>query len=62
MLCLFALHHVPDHDAGQQRIFAGVFERATIPGLTSEVHAAPESHVEALRSKLATNDLAICAS
>ena len=61
VLGLFALHQIADDGSGEQRVFAGVLEGAAISRLASEVDSAAESHVEALRAKLAADHRAECA-
>ena len=59
VLGLFTLHQVADDRSGEERVFPGVLEGAAVTGLTGEVHSAAESHVEALRAKLAANQRAV---
>ncbi len=56
--------HAPDllahHDAGQQRIFAGIFEVAAIARFAQQVHGAGQQHVVAGLARLAPYHGAAC--
>ena len=56
---LHACNHAPSHDAGEQRVFGEIFEIAPATRITNEICCAAKKHVEALRSRLRPDRLAL---
>jgi hypothetical protein len=61
VLGLFALDAVADQRAGENGVFALVFEGASVARLAGEVGAAAEGHVVALGAQFAANERAVVA-
>ncbi len=55
VLAFDAADRFADHGAGQQRVFAGVFEVAAVARLAHQVGAAGQQHVEALGMRFAAD-------
>jgi hypothetical protein len=55
MLRLFALHQMSDKRPRQNRILAQIFERASIPRLARDIHAASQRHVVSLSTQFFAN-------
>lgn len=61
ILRLFALHAVADESAGEDRVFAHVFEGSAVARLACEVRASAKRHVETLRAQFTADQRAIFA-
>ena len=61
VLRLFALHQIANHCSGQQRIFSGVLEGPPVPRFARQIDAPAQTHIEALRSQLSTDERAVLA-
>ena len=59
VLGLLALHHPSHHRAGEDRIFAHVFEGAPIARLASQIHAATQRHVVSLGAKFTSDESSV---
>ena len=59
LLRLHAPGELTDHDAGQDGVFAGVLEVASVTRFADQVHATSNGHVVALVTQLAADDLAV---
>src|SRR6185437_13256984 len=58
VLRLRALDELGDEFAGENRIFAQVFERSAVARLAGDIHAAAQGHVVALRAQFGTDQRA----